>query len=309
MLSGRGVMLSVSASVMFAVMPALVSQLTPLSGLDVFAWRILLTLPGALVIVTALRRWHVLRSTLSHVLHRPALLGAVLLCAVLLSVQLWLFVWAPLQQRLLDVSLGYFLLPLTMVLAGRTVYHERLSPLQMAAVAVAALGVAHELWATRAISWVTALIMFGYPPYFMLRRRLRLDALSGFILEIVAMTPVAAVVLWQAWAQNAIVLGEPRYWVWLPALGLLSAGALASTLGAARVLPIGLYGILGYVEPVLLFAVSIFLLGEPFTARGLWTYLPIWFGVALIVFDSLRTLHRQRQASLAGRTHTRAETP
>ena len=78
MLSGRGVMLSVSASVMFSIMPALVAQLSPLSGLDVFAWRILLTLPGTLVIVAALRRWHVLGRTLSHVLHRPALLGAVL---------------------------------------------------------------------------------------------------------------------------------------------------------------------------------------------------------------------------------------
>jgi chloramphenicol-sensitive protein RarD len=301
MLSGRGVMLSVSASLMFAVMPALVSQLAPLSGLDVFAWRILLTLPGTLVIVTVLRRWNVLGRTISHVLHRPALLGAVLLCAALLSVQLWLFVWAPLQQRLLDASLGYFLLPLTMVLAGRTVYQERLNPLQTAAVIAAALGVAHELWATRALSWVTALIMFGYPPYFLLRRRLRLDALSGFIMELLAMAPVAAVLLWQAWAQNAMVLGEPRYWLWLPALGLLSAGALASTLGAARMLPIGLYGILGYVEPVLLFAVSIFLLDEPFTARGLWTYVPIWFGVALIVFDSLRTLRRQRVSSAATR--------
>ncbi|WAL84188.1 EamA family transporter RarD [Pandoraea sp. XJJ-1] len=305
MLSGRGVMLSVSASVMFSVMPALVAQLAPLSGLDVFAWRMLLTLPGTLVIVTALRRWHVLRSTLSHVLHRPALLGAVLLCSALLGIQLWLFVWAPLQQRLLDVSLGYFLLPLTMVLAGRTFYHERLSRLQTAAVIVAALGVAHELWVTHALSWVTALIVFGYPPYFLLRRRLRLDALSGFIMEVLAMTPVAVVVLWQAWPQNVTVLGEPRYWFWLPALGLLSASALASTLGAARLLPIGLYGIFGYVEPVLLFAVSIFVLGEPFTARGLWTYVPIWFGVALIVFDSLRTLRRQRRVSVA----TRADTP
>ncbi|MBN4667535.1 EamA family transporter RarD [Pandoraea nosoerga] len=296
MLSGRGVTLSVSASVMFSIMPALVAHLTPLSGLDVFAWRILLTLPGTLVIVAALRRWHVLGSTFSHVLHRPAMLGAVLLCSAMLAVQLWLFMWAPLQQRMLDASLGYFLLPLTMVLAGRTVYKERLSPLQTAAVIAAALGVAHELWATRALSWVTAVIMFGYPPYFMLRRRLRIDALSGFILELMAMTPVAAVVLWQAWPQNALVMGEPRFWFWLPALGLLSAGALASTLAAARILPIGVYGILSYVEPVLLFAVSVFLLGEPFTASGLWTYVPIWIGVALIVFDSLRTLHRQRLA-------------
>lgn len=300
MLSGRGVMLSVSASVMFAMLPALVSQLTPLSGLDVFAWRILLTLPGALVIVSALRRWPVLKHTLAHVLHRPAAIGALLVCAVLLGVQLWLFVWAPLQQRMLDASLGYFLLPLTMVLAGRTVYKERLTPLQTLAVVFAIVGVGHELWSTRALSWVTAVIMFGYPPYFMLRRQLRLDALCGFVLEMLIMAPVAAILLWHAWPQNAMVLGEPRFWLWLPALGLLSASALATTFGAARLLPIGLYGILGYVEPVLLFGVSLFVLGEPFTAQGLWTYVPIWIGVALVVFDSLRTLRRQRLSAPDG---------
>lgn len=130
MLSGRGVMLSVSASVMFSIMPAFVAHLAPLTGMDVFAWRILLTLPGTLVLVTALSRWPVFARTLSRVLRRPQVLGAVVLCAALLGVQLWLFVWAPLQQRMLDVSLGYFLLPLAMVLIGRTVYHERLHTLQ-----------------------------------------------------------------------------------------------------------------------------------------------------------------------------------
>ena len=37
----------------------------------------------------------------------------------MLGVQLWLFLWAPLHGRALPVSLGYFLLPLVMVLAGR----------------------------------------------------------------------------------------------------------------------------------------------------------------------------------------------
>jgi chloramphenicol-sensitive protein RarD len=42
--------------------------------------------------------------------------------SALLGVQLWLFMWAPLNGRSLDVSVGYFLLPLTMVLTGRLVY-------------------------------------------------------------------------------------------------------------------------------------------------------------------------------------------
>ena len=89
------------------------------------------------------------------------------------GVQWALFVWAPLSGKVIDLSLGYFLLPLAMVLVGRVFYGERLRPLQKLSVAMALLGVVHELWMTQAFSWVTLLAALGYPPYFMLRRWMR----------------------------------------------------------------------------------------------------------------------------------------
>src|SRR3546814_11567402 len=71
--------------------------------------------------------------------------------------QLWLFAWAPLNQKGLDVSMGYFLLPMVMVLLGRLFYGERLSRVQTMAVLVAAVGVSHELWRSGSFSWATAL--------------------------------------------------------------------------------------------------------------------------------------------------------
>ena len=64
---------------------------------------------------------------------------------------------------------------------------ERLRPLLRLAVVCAAVGVAHEWWYSGAFSWVTLLAALGYPPYFMLRRWMRLDAFSGFILEMLVL--------------------------------------------------------------------------------------------------------------------------
>src|SRR3546814_4801047 len=85
----------------------------------------------------------------------------LLASAALIGVQLWLFVWAPLHGKALDVSMGYFLLPLAMVLVGRVAYAERLSRVQTVAVVIAALGVAHELFRINSFSWATALVVFG----------------------------------------------------------------------------------------------------------------------------------------------------
>jgi len=68
--------------------------------------------------------------------------------------------------------------------------------------------------------------------------------------------------------------------------------ALASYLKASRMLPMVLFGILGYVEPVLLVAVAVLLLGETLTTAQLATYGLIWLAVALTAAHSILTLRR-----------------
>ncbi|WP_261507498.1 EamA family transporter RarD [Burkholderia multivorans] len=288
--AGRGVMLSVAASALFALMSAYAKWLTPLTGLDIFAWRVLWTAPGALALIALRGRWPALAALLSRSVRDWRLLVALPITAALLGLQLWLFLWAPLHGRMLEVSLGYFLLPLTMVLVGRFYYHERLDPLQWAAVACAALGVAHEVWATRAFAWPTLVVALGYPPYFVLRRRINADSLAAFAVEIVLLCPIAVAMVATS---GTPVAPHPLLWsTLLPGLGVLSTLALASYLKASRMLPMALFGILGYVEPVLLVAVSLLLLGETLTVAKLATYGPIWVAVALTAWHSAMLMRR-----------------
>ena len=293
-LSGRGVSLSVFASVLFALIPGYVQQLAPLDGMQIFAQRVLWSIPAVLLLVLVSRQYAVLRAAFARLRREPLLLCALPLGALLMGIQWALFVWAPLAGRTLDISLGYFLLPLAMVLVGRLFYGERLRPLQRLAVAFALAGVAHELWRAQAFSWVVLVIVLGYPPYFMLRRWMRLDALSGFVLEMLVLTPLA-VWLIASLGPVAVFEAAPQLWWLLPGLGLLSALAFASMMASSRLLPLGLFGILSYVEPVLLFLVALLFLGETFD-RGQWlTYLPIWLAVMLVAWDSGRMLLKQQR--------------
>jgi len=74
---------------------------------------------------------------------------------------------------------------------------------------------------------------------------------------------------------------------------VLGTLAFAAMMASSRLLPLGLFGILSYVEPVLLFAVAVVFLGEAFDPAQLWTYLPIWLAVLLIGWDSAQLLRRQ----------------
>lgn len=293
----QGIILSVLSSVLFATLYYSSTIVHPMTGSSVFAWRILLGLPMLAIIISRARGWPEVRSVAQRLRREPRLLGLSVLCAFIIGIQLWLFVWAPVYGYALDVSMGYFLLPLVMVLIGRVVYAERLSLLQRLALGFALAGVLHELWRVGSLSWVTALVALGYPPYFMLRRYLRLGSLSTLWFDMVFISPVALIVLlsqpvpvWQEFAHY------PRFFVLAPLIALISSLALAAYLSASRALPLGLFGILGYVEPVLLFMVAVVLLQEPVGTAQWFTYVPIWLAVALVAFEGLLNwLHERRR--------------
>jgi len=249
----KGITLSVVASILFGAMYYFTSTLTPLNGEQVYGWRTLLTLPFLTLFMALSGDWRRVSDTLVGIGQRPQRLLGLLLTSALLGVQLWLFLWAPLHGKALDVSLGYFLLPLTMVLAGRLIYRDRLSLLQMLAVACAMGGVGNELYQAGGVSWPTLVVALGYPLYFILRRRFGTDNLGGLWCELALMLPAAA---WFAFGDGgaaALSINAELYWR-IPLLGVISAVALVCYILASRLLPFSLFGLLSYVEPVLLLA-------------------------------------------------------
>jgi chloramphenicol-sensitive protein RarD len=291
-----GIVLSVLASLLFAVLYYFVTYLEPLSGESVFAWRVLLGLPALMLLNARNRGWSDIERTAGRMRREPTLLLLMALAAALIGVQLWLFVWAPLHQRALDVTLGYFLLPIFMVAVGRFFYGERLSRLQSVAVVIASIGVANEIWRLQALSWVTAIVVIGYPPYFMLRRALRMRSLTTLWFDLLFLVPPALFILASqsesVWSQFA---GRPALFALVPMLGVLSSLALVCYLSAAKLLPLALFGLLGYVEPILLFIVAFLFLGEPVSSPAWYTYVPIWIAMAFLAADGVRSWHGQRQ--------------
>lgn len=288
-----GLLLSVVASALFALLTGYVMLLKPLDGQAVFAWRIVWSLPATILLIILYRRLPAFGGALRATLRQPRQAGMFLLLAALLGVQMWVFLWAPLNGYTLDASLGYFLLPIALVLAGRFFYKERLDIWQTLSVLCACIGIAHEIWLTRALSWVTVIIVIGYTAYFMLRRKQQHDQLTMFAMETLFLLPVAIVWLLYTDAFTPVSSQPLLYGVLLPGLGIISATAFACYLQASKVLPLSLFGILSYAEPIFIVLIAISFLGEAITVAQLGTYIPIWLAVGFTIVHSVRILYRR----------------
>ena len=291
----KGLAASIVASVLFGAMYYLAPLLAPLDGEQIFGWRVLATLPFTTVLVLWRGQWPRVRILARRVQRQPALALGLLASAALLGVQLWLFMWAPLHGRALPVSLGYFLLPLVMVLAGRLLYRENLSRLQWLATLLAGLGVAHEVLRAGGMSWETWLVALGYTVYFVLRRQLATDHIGGHWLDMLLLVPAALWFVQRAPSSVPLVLEQAHLWAMVPVLGVVSAVALALYMAASRLLPLGLFGLLSYVEPVLLAVVAL-LLGESIGPDQWPSYGPIFAAVGVLVLDGALRLRAQPKA-------------
>lgn len=288
----KGVVLSVTSSCLFASLYFYTTLLGPLGGDAIFGWRMVLMLPLVTLFMLACGEWHQVLAICARIRETPRLLGLLCLSSVLLGAQQWLFMWAPLNGHGLDVSLGYFLLPLTMLLVGRLLYGDRLTSLKKIAALCAAVGVANELYQVGRVSWATLLVAGGLPVYFILRRKLATAHLGGLWFDTLLTLPVAA---WFAMGQGVEPFRQaPHLYALLLGLGVISAAAFMSYVVAGRLLPFSLFGLLGYVEPVLLVGVAV-ALGEQIKPAQWLTYLPIWAAVAVLIADGGRYLLRAQR--------------
>jgi chloramphenicol-sensitive protein RarD len=272
----------------------------PLTGTQVASWRILMMLLSLVILVSFTKQWqHVfdylktlknLKEWIIFILPTPILGG-----------QIWLFMWGPVNGFGLDVTLGYFLLPLVMIVIGRFFYYEHMSILQWLAAIFAALGIGYDIWQYGSISWVTVFVCLGYPPYYLLRRKLAVPPITGLLSDLTLLTPVVLIMLYSS-GGFSVAVQNSKFWYILPLLGAFSSLAMSLTMVASSKLPVSLFGALSYVEPMLLFVLSITVLNQSLDEGGsLFMYSMITLALFIMIADSVKGyLIRRRDNHLHG---------
>lgn len=288
-----GITFNVIASLLFALMFAYTTLLHSLQGNEIYGWRILLTLPCLTLFIIVQGNWSQVITIYKRLHNERYFFLTRFLSSFLIGIQLWLFMWAPSNGYGLDVSLGYFIMPITMVILGRIAFKDKMSRLQKLSCIFAIIGIINMLVISKTLTWPTLLICLGYPVYFWLRQKTNTNNIGGVWFDMVFSLPISLFFI----LQGGVFLGElgsifDTLWLVL-GLGLISALALGFQSLSAPHLNLSLFGLLVYVEPVLLLMVSI-LLGETIKPAEWPTYIGIWLAVCALVAEGIISLRKKR---------------
>lgn len=291
----RGTLASVGSSLAFGGIYFLTPLLAPAPADAIWAVRNLVTIPVIMLALVMARQWHLVTAVGSMLRRAPLKILGVLACGLLIAAQLWVFAWAPLNGRGLGVALGYFLLPLVLVVAGKLLYRDQLAWWQWTAAGVAAAGVAFEILRVGSISWETLLVAIGYPVYFVLRRKLGTGHLGGMLWEFVLVVPIALVLLANELGSGVALQASPALAWTVPLYSACAGGALVLYIAASRLLTLSIFGLLSYLEPALLMVAAL-LIGERIVGLEWGVYAAVWVAVFIILGGGVTRLIRARNS-------------
>ena len=229
-----------------------------------------------------------LRNIASH-LRDGRSLSITIAAAVMIALNWGAFMYAVNSDRVLQASLGYYINPLLSVLIGVVVLGEKLKPFQWLAVVSAAIGVLVMAVVGSGIPWIALTMAGAFGIYGLLKKKTRLPALEGLMLETGVLLPLAiCYLLAEATGSDAESYSQAT-WSLLVFGGLVTITPLALFAVAAKRVTLSTIGILQYVAPTLQWFVGVVVFGESFQGTKLIGFAFVWAGVIVFIAGEFLT--------------------
>ena len=278
-----GVWAALAAFFLWGILPVFWKGLDFLPPSAIVAQRTL----WSLVILLGILAWRKEGRALLDGMRDVRAAGWQLLAGTLLASNWLLYVWATLNGRILEGALGYYLNPFFNMFFGFLWFGERHTRLQLAAIALALLGVALQIPAVGRFPWVALTLALTFSLYAVVKKRAPLGARLGLTAETALLAPFALAWLLLRSASPTEAFGN----TW-PHAALVVGSGLATTLPlvffgqAVRTIRLTTLGILQFLGPTLQFLIGWRLYQEPMTGPRLLSFALIWIAVGVYAADA-----------------------
>lgn len=289
-----GLICGVFAYGLWGMLPVYLKALGDVSPMEIVGHRILWSVPFGALILTFRKQWGETFKAFSS----PRMVLLLGFSAAVIGGNWLVYVWAVANDRVLQASLGYYINPLMFVAAGVFVLKEKLNRLQMAAVAMASLGVAVLTFGAGVFPWVSMILACSFTAYGYVRKMLDVGAMPGLFIETAVLSPFALIFLiWFAGSHGlAFGQGDIKLDILLIAAGPVTVLPLMLFALAARRLRFTTLGFLQYIGPTGQFLLGLYY-GEPFTLYHAVCFGLIWSALGVLSIDAVRQTRRARVAT------------
>ena len=232
-------------------------------------------------------------------LRSPQLLIRIALASVLLTINWATYVWAVVNDHVIETALGYFIAPILTIVVGVFVLHEKLRSIQRVAVSFAVGGIVVLTVAYGRVPWIALIIATSWTFYAYLKKKVPLQPLESLTAEVIVLAIPAFIYLCTTWSNVDSVPNTANSveWAFVAFTGVITAVPLLMFASASQRTPLTILGPMQYIVPTMNFLIGWLKFDELLTSSKVAGFSLIWVCLALVLTDLFRTQRRQQTAS------------
>ena len=284
---------------------------TALAAFGVPAWEILAhriawSLPIMLLLTTLVAGWR----DVFRVLRSRALVLTLLLSSVLLAINWLIYIYATVSGRVVEASLGYYMMPLVNAALAPIFLKEKLRPAQFPALALVAIGVAVPFVWKGNFTWIAVALPITFGFYGLVRKKVAVESMTGLTVETLLMlVPSLGFLFYLSshgrnhmtpndWSLNALIAFS----------GVVTVVPLLTYTLSLRRLPLLAISFLQFLSPTVQMVIAVTWLGETLTPERVAAFVCVWAAVLTFIADALWHARQKRRAP-TGAAPTGVATP
>ena len=281
-----GVAYGVGAYVIWGSLPIYWRWLDRASAYEIMANRGIWSLMVCLIFLTFQKQ---LRSTFK-LIKNVKTFFILLTSSFLLTLNWGIYIWAVSVDRVVEASLGYYMTPLVVVCFGVLVLKEKLRFAQKLSLSFAGVGVSILTLAFGQLPLVAFGLALSWGTYSLIKKRLDAGSLETLSIEMIFALIPSATYMFYLMSKNEAQYGSELWFsLILMTSGLVTVIPLLMFNSAATSLPLTITGLLGYINPTIMFLVGFIVFHEPLTFSKIFGFMFIWTALILLGIDMYRS--------------------
>ncbi|HEY5664977.1 MAG TPA: EamA family transporter RarD [Ilumatobacter sp.] len=282
----RGLQAAIFAYVLWGLLTIYWRQLRGLDAIELIGWRISSASVFMAIVVSATGSW----PAVTRAMRSPAVVSRIALASLLLAVNWTTYVWAVVNDRVIETALGYFLAPLGTMALGVFVLHERLTTLKRASIGFALVAVVVLTGSYGRMPWVALVLAGSWAWYGLTKRRVPLDPIASLTSELFVLVVPAFVLVVSGFLRSGGIPDQASTvdWPLLVGTGAITAIPLLLFAFAAQRLPFTVLGPANYLVPIINFLLGWLAFGEALPASRVVGFALVWVALVLVTVDMTR---------------------
>ena len=256
--------------------------------IEVIAHRCIWTSVMLIITTSFLSKWKIFFYLISSMKYLIYLFFSGFLIFVNWSV----WIYAVSNDRIIDASFGYFIMPILSVLFGYIFFREDLNRKRIFSITLVFVSIIILIFFNyKAIPWVGLIVALSWSLYNLIRKKINVETDIGLLIESLFILPFVSIIFYIITINgfNDFSISNPGLSLFLTLAGPMTVIPLFLYVRGVELIGLGPTGMIFYITPTLQFILGYFYYNEDFSIIKFVSFIIIWIAVIIYLKDLYET--------------------